>query len=86
MGKDIPGFVANLPGSLAALFAIKDFLIFLFFAKHEGSIQSEFTVRIALLPGSLFFEGFAVWFAFVFNILFGALVGWIVLMAYRRAR
>ena len=85
MSKDIPRFVANFPGSLAALFAIKDFLIFLFFAKPDASIQNEFTVRMALLPGSLFFEGFAVWFAFVFNILFGALIGWIVLMAYRRA-
>ena len=86
MGKDIPKFIANLPGSLAALFAIKDFLIFLFFARPNASIQNEFTVRMALLPGSLLFESFAVWFAFVFNILFGALIGWIVLVAYRRSR
>jgi hypothetical protein len=86
MKKVMPRFVPNLPGALAALFAIKDFLVFLFFAKHEASIQNEFAIRLALLPGSLLFEGFALWFAFVFNILFGALVGWTVLMAYRRAK
>jgi hypothetical protein len=86
MNKDIPRFVANLPGSLAALFAFKDFLVFLFFGRDEPSILNEFAIRMALLSGSLLFEGFAVWFAFVFNILFGALFGWIVLMAYRRAK
>lgn len=86
MNKNIPSLIAKLPGSLAALFAIKDFLAFLFFRGQEPSIQSEFNMRIALLPGSALFWGFAGLLTFVFNVLFGAFVGWIVLKVYRRAQ
>ena len=84
MSQNVPPLVAKLPGSLAALFAVKDFLAFLFFRGHEPSVQSEFYMRIAFLPGSALFWGFAVLLAFAFNILFGALAGWIVLAVYRR--
>jgi hypothetical protein len=86
MGKDIPRFLAKLPGSLAPLFAVKDFLVFLFFRGREPSASSEFYMRIALLQGSALFWGFAGLLSFAFNITFGALIGWMVLMAYRRAR
>ena len=86
MSKNIPPVVAKLPGSLAAFFALKDFFVFLFFRGHEPSVQSEHFLRIALLPGSALFWGFARLLSFVFNIMFGASIGWLVLLAYRRAR
>ena len=84
MKKDVPRFIARLPGSLAAVFALKDFLVFLLFAGREPSVLNKFFARMGFLPGSLLFDGFVIWGAFAFNILFGAFIGWVILEVWRR--
>jgi hypothetical protein len=68
--------VENLAGFLATFFLLKDFSAIGYLSRHQGSLESLFTVRMAMLPGSLLFWDYAVWGALVVNVLFGAFVGW----------
>jgi hypothetical protein len=75
--------IRNLPACLAVSFAAKDLFAFRFLATREFGFETEFIGRMALLPGSLLFWGFAGWLAAVFNISFGASLGWLVSKKYR---
>jgi hypothetical protein len=72
----------NLAGSFAFLFLVKDFLAIWFLATHKFGGENELIGRIALLPGSALLWGFAGHGAPIFNILFGALVGWLISLRY----
>ena len=75
-----------MAGSLAFLFLVKDFLAIWFLATHSFGGQNELIGRIALLPGSALLWGFAGYGAPIFNILFGALLGWLISLRYCRIK
>jgi uncharacterized membrane protein len=85
MDKYLAGVLRNFAGWLAAFFVFKDLLAFMFLRTHEISLENEFIGRMAFLPGSAMFWGFAGLGAPLFNVLFGALVGWLISRRHRAA-
>jgi len=77
----------NLAGLLALFFLLKDFFVLRYLSGHYASATAESIVKIGLLPGSLLFWrlGFAGWLLLPFNIVVGALVGWLISKAIKRA-
>ena len=74
--ENLRWFLESLPGLLVGFSLMKDFLAIGYVSRHL-SLQGDFVARIAMLPGSLTFWGYAGWLASVFNCLCAALVGWI---------
>jgi len=82
--KNLRWALNNLVGILALIFLLKDFCVIRYLSSRNPSFETDRVSRIGTLPGSLLFWGFAWHVAPLFNILFGALVGWIISRMLRR--